>query len=394
MAVLDVRWMAEQASLGSQRPFGARLTRLTSAPMISDDIYGEQPRTTPDGSRIAFRRQVPGHPSELWIADFGRARIGRVEGVSDNAPTAKYTGRLYCLRSSGQGTELIRLDLRTLEVTSLCDFTDVPSLASPCVSFDERWYFGLRSRGPHQYDIIRVALGSGKWTSIYQDPDICNPHLQTCPHSGDLLVQHNRGCEFDDSGQILRLVGDQGATLFAIDPDGGNYRQIPVGQPYSTWAATGHECWVGTTGWVAYTESRPPDAAAETGNFMAARPGDAEPTPLAPGYRFNHISVSACGRYFVGDASNLEGVPLVVGSVATGRSAIVCFSETTPGSPQWIHTHPYITPDNASLIFNSDRSGVPQVYRLELPDGLLTGLDGEAGTGLRGAGRPSGSGLT
>lgn len=381
MALLQAQWLAEFAVLGPQRPFGARLTRLTSAPMISDDIYGEQPRCTPDGSRIAFRRRVPGQPAELWIADFGRARIARVEGVKDSAPTAKYTGRLYCLRSADREKQLLRLDLQTLEEALLCDFTEVPALASPCVSFDERYYFGLWKQGPHQYEIVRVELDTGEWTTIYQDPDICNPHLQTCPASGDLLVQHNRGCEFDSTGQLLRLVGDQGATLFVIDAEGGKYRQVPVGPPYSDWPATGHECWVAATGRVAYTESRPAEAAAETGNFMAALPGEPQPTPLAPGYRLNHISVSADGRYFVGDATNLDGVPLVVGSMRTGRSAIVCFSETTPGSPQWIHTHPYITPDNRALIFNSDRSGVPQIYRLELPAGLLDGLDGGAGTG-------------
>ena len=376
MPSLDVKWEAESATLEPQRPFGARLTRLTSAPMISDDIYGEQPRCTPDGRRIAFRRQVPGSPSQLWICDFERGKVARVPGFSDNAPTAKYTGRLYCLREADGTRQLVRLDLASLEETPLCDFGEAPSLASPCVSFDEASYFGLWRKAPHDYEIVRVDLATGAWHTIYGDPDICNPHLQTCPASGDLLVQHNRGCQFDDSGQILRLVGDEGATLFVIDADGGGYRQIPVGTPYSTWPTTGHECWAGDSGAVVYTESRPAEASTETGNTMIAHPGEAVARPIAAGYRINHISVSACGRYYVGDAAGLAGVPLVVGSVRTGRSALVCFSETTPGSPQWIHTHPYITPDNGHVIFNSDRSGVPQIYRLTLPEGLLPGLDG------------------
>ena len=274
MPSLDVKWEAEFATLEPQRPFGARLTRLTSAPMISDDIYGEQPRCTPDGRRIAFRRQVPGSPSQLWICDFERSKVARVPGCSDNTPTAKYTGRLYCLREVDGTRQLVRLDLASLEETSLCDFGEVPPLASPCVTFDEASYFGLWRKAPHEYEIVRVDLATGAWHTIYGDPDICNPHLQTCPASGDLLVQHNRGCQFDDSGQILRLVGDEGATLFVIDADGGGCRQIPVGTPYSTWPTTGHECWAGDSGAVVYTESRPAEASTETGNTMIARPGD------------------------------------------------------------------------------------------------------------------------
>ena len=380
MGSVSVSWSVESARMGPQPPFGARLTRLTSAPMISDNIYGEQPRCTPDGMRMVFRRHLPGLPSELWMADFVRNRIGRLQdqGSGGWIATPKYTGLLYVLRDD----DLVRIGLSTLEEERICGFDDVPPLRSVCVSHDGRWCFGMYSQGPHQYDIIRVDLGDGSWKSIYTDPDICNPHLQTCPRTGDLLVQHNRGCEFDAAGQTLRLVGDQGATLFVIDREGGDYRQIPVGTPYSDWPATGHECWVGESGWVAYTEARPHDVALRRGNFLAAQPGDAEARPVTTGYYFNHISVSACGRYFVGDATSLEGVPLVVGSMATGRSVILCRSETTPASPQWVHTHPYFTTDSKSVIFNSDRSGVPQIYRIEVPGGLLEGLDSAAGMGF------------
>jgi hypothetical protein len=381
MSSVKVAWSVESASLGPQPPFGANLTRLTSAPLISDNIYGEQPRCTPDGTRIAFRRHLPGHPSQLWIADFARRRVGLVEGMDAGVATAKYTGMVYRVVGQGATRRLRRFDLATLDDTDVCDFSALPDLRAPCVSLDGRWYYGMRSQGPHQFDIIRVDLTSGAWTSIYADPDICNPHLQTCPATGALLVQHNRGCEFDADGQITHLVGRQGATLFVIDPDGSSYRQIPVGTPYGEYPATGHECWVGTTGWVAYTDARPAPAAVQAGNFLAARPGDAKAVPITTGYYFNHISVSACGRFFVCDATSLRGVPLVIGSMATGRSAMLCFSETTPGSPQWIHTHPYFTPDSRSVIFNSDRSGVPQIYRIEIPAGLLDGLAAPAGIG-------------
>ena len=381
MATATVTWSVESARLGPQPPFGANLTRLTSAPVISDNIYGEQPRCTPDASRIAFRRHLPGQASQLWVADFARHRIGLIEDMEGHGSTAKYSGLLYFTRTNGNGTRMLRLDLATLEVADLCDFSGVPSLGSHCVSFDGRWSFGLRNQGPHRYDIIRVDLSDGSWESIYEDPDICNPHLQTCPATGDLLVQHNRGCELDEEGRVKRLVGEQGATLFVIDPGGGNYRQLPVGTPYSDYPATGHECWVGKTGWVAYTEARPGAVAVAQGNFVAARPGDEASVPIQTGYYFNHISVSSCGRFFVGDATNLEGVPLVVGSMATGRCVILCFSKTTPASPQWVHTHPYLTTDNRAVIFNSDRSGVPQIYRLDIPDGLLEGLDSRAGIG-------------
>ena len=383
MGSVSISWAVESARLGPQPPFGAKLTRLTSAPVISDNIYGEQPRCTPDGMRIGFRRHLPGAPSELWVADFERNRIGRVGDCCWGGwvATPKYTGLLYVLRGDADEQRLVRIDLSTLEEERVCDFAGVPELRSVCVSHDGCWCFGMRSQGPHEYDILRVNLADGAWTSIYADPDICNPHLQTCPRTGDLMVQHNRGCEFDATGQRLRLVGDQGATLFVIDPDGGNYRQIPVGKPYSDWPATGHECWVGESGWVAYSEGRPHDVAIRSGNFLAARPGDDEARPVTTGYYFNHISVSSCGRYFVGDATSSEGVPLVVGSMATGRSVILCRSETTPASPQWIHTHPYFTADNRSVIFNSDRSGVPQIYRVEVPSGLLEGMDSPAGIG-------------
>jgi oligogalacturonide lyase len=49
------------------------------------------------------------------------------------------------------------------------------------------------------------------------------------------------------------------------------------------------------------------------------------------------------------------------------------------GSPQYTHMHPYITPGNRRVIFNSDRTGIPQVYAADIPDDFLAKLQSNDG---------------
>jgi hypothetical protein len=48
-------------------------------------------------------------------------------------------------------------------------------------------------------------------------------------------------------------------------------------------------------------------------------------------------------------------------------------STDTVYGPQWTHPHPSFTPDEKWAIFTSDRTGHPQVYAVELPDGGTAG---------------------
>ena len=45
------------------------------------------------------------------------------------------------------------------------------------------------------------------------------------------------------------------------------------------------------------------------------------------------------------------------------------------GFPQYTHPHPYFTPDCRWVIFNSDRTGIPQIYAARVPGGLLESLE-------------------
>ena len=78
-----------------------------------------------------------------------------------------------------------------------------------------------------EFGILRVDLEAGVSKVIHQDPEILNPHMQFEPGEGqDILVQYNRGGFLDEVGNIVRLVGEQGATFYVIDYEGQNVRRF------------------------------------------------------------------------------------------------------------------------------------------------------------------------
>jgi hypothetical protein len=89
---------------------------------------------------------------------------------------------------------------------------------------------------------------------------------------------------------------------------------------------------------------------------------------------FIHPSPSRDGRFFVAEVQQPARV-IVAGSARTGKTRILCDTGAARldmyGCPI-----PYFSPDCRWVIFNSDRTGTPQVYAATVPDGLLEDLDG------------------
>jgi Tol biopolymer transport system component len=94
---------------------------------------------------------------------------------------------------------------------------------------------------------------------------------------------------------------------------------------------------------------------------------------VARGVYFCHPNVSRDGRWFVSDVS--PGGEIMVGSLETGRYRLLCSSGSSFGRPQYTHPHPFFSPDTRHVLYNSDRSGLAQIYVAELPEGFLDGLD-------------------
>ena len=229
---------------------------------------------------------------------------------------------------------------------------------------------------------MRADLSQGSPQEIYRlrgeqkildrDPYILNPHPQFEPvREPGLLIQHNRGGRYTADGALERLVGLEGATLYLLSVPQGERTELQVGTPYTT-PCTGHEAWVGDTGQVLLTVAARGDFSAEQGNLLAVRAGEPART-VSRGYRFNHVGVSRCGRLFTADDWQAD-YKIIIGSTATGRSAVLCASQTSPTRAQNSHPHAYLTPDLRWVIFNSNRSGFAHIYAARVPDTMVEPL--------------------
>jgi hypothetical protein len=187
------------------------------------------------------------------------------------------------------------------------------------------------------------------------------------------MIQHNRGAQVDETGRMVVRFGEIGKTIYLIDVEGGNRRPLPWGKPH-IWPTQGHQCWISKTGGILSTVGGGPrEQLAEEGNLLALWPGAAKPEVVGRGYYFSHPNASRDGRFWVSDERG--GARIVAGSFKTGKQQVICASGASFGSPQYTHPHPYFSPDNRWVIYNSDRTGIPHVYAACLPEGLLDELD-------------------
>lgn len=109
------------------------------------------------------------------------------------------------------------------------------------------------------------------------------------------------------------------------------------------------------------------EEAREAGNLYAIKEGD-KPRVVAQRYVFGHLGMSRCGRFFCCDDRGHQN-RIVIGSVQTGRTAVVCYPENNR-----TYAHAYITPDLKWVMFNSNRTGSPHIYPASVPERLTESL--------------------
>lgn len=364
-----------------QQDTGSTIYQVTDDTLSKSNIYCEIPYCSADSKYFVFSQTNPEYDrnkSEYVICELGTWKthiIGRgIAGISGVAITHK--GIFYYLRHNEKDEiELIRLDLATGKFDVVYVFEKKPQMRSlGTVSPDGNLYaYGVTVDDKFTlFGIEVVDLTKGTHKIVDTDPYILNPHPQFEPSEGkQILVQHNRGGQIDETGKLIKLVGEEGATLYILDVNSGKRTELMVGKPYTT-PATGHEAWIGDTQEILLTVVASDDFAPEKGNLLAVSAGNIARV-VCKGFWLNHVGTSVCGKFFSCDDTRTKDV--IIGSMKTGKTKIICHTETSYGRAQNTHPHPYLTPDLKWVVFNSDRTGLPQIYVASVPDGTIEELE-------------------
>ncbi len=360
---------------------GSEIWQVTTEELRQSNIYCEVPYCSRDSRYFVYERRNPKlvgvNKVEFMVVELGTWKQHRLDATIGLVGCAITTdGMFYYLKQAKKNAyDLMRVDLAkgSPECVYRIEGEERPrSLGT--VSADGRYYATGKTLGGDykMFGILLIDLKTGAKTILDRDPYILNPHPQFSPGDPKLLmVQHNRGGECTPKGKLLRLVGPEGATLYLVSTPDGKRTTLQVGKPYTT-PCTGHEAWIGRTNEILLSVAASGDYAPTEGNLLGVRAGGPARV-VAKGYRYNHVGATPCGRFFSADDWQ-PPYKVVIGSVKTGKTAVVCESKTDVARAQNTHPHAYLTPDLKWVIFNSNRTGFPHVYAASVPDGMIQDL--------------------
>ena len=235
-----------------------------------------------------------------------------------------------------------------------------------------------------------MDLKEKTWKTILERPELFSAHLQYAPKadaSGNFQIMGllHRGKKLNNQWHMMDVpTKHPGTGYYVVDNDGGNFREFPSGRPFVR-SNNGHCAWVGNTGRIVFSVSWDQktwqlDPRWPQGNLFTAAAGEEKPRVFhAPAHRFNHVSVSKCGRYFVCD-SYPKGIPgptvIVIGNIETGKYRnVISDCKASSGGPACSHAHAYLTADNKHVIYNADPYWIGQVFFARLADGFLESLN-------------------
>ncbi len=341
---------------------GAKVYLLGADERPADNIYGEQPYSDPASRRIAIRYYSQGD-LRGGIEIFDLYDGSRHEILSGKPPFPAFhpwSDWLY-YRQTVDGTPMLRrCNYTTLEIENIAPLPpERGSYSYGTVSPDHRWFaVAVRPEGAEVTRVDLLDIESGEWRVLLDKPGYLAKHEQFSRDGRNkVLIQLN---QMPDVKQVL---------LGEIDLS-GEMELFPADLPH-TLRPTGHEAWVGDKSSVFFSTAVDPETGA---NIYVGAVGDEGATVVPnPGTRVGHVSVTADGRYWIGDTGE-EGVPIYIGDLETGRCKRLIFSRTEYDGTQWAHAHPYMTADNKWVIFTARRNGLPQVYGAYLAEGWLEGI--------------------
>jgi hypothetical protein len=403
--------------LDPQSPPGLRVVQITTDNRVaSSHVYMEAPIFTPDSRRfIYFRlgnpreRDSREHRRQYMICDiadrFAGQQITNELGATGPAvsPDGKYM--YYLVDETRVGGSRIRLKRVLLDTLWREEIIVIDRALPGCDAVPSRLY-PLSSISPDGKRLCTSAhLGNGlkanaSWGLIVfdlekvtaevvlQGSDYCNMHPQYCHNAKqghDILVQHNHGSECDASGKIVTLTGGEGADVHVVRDDGSNFRDMPWGRD-GVERCQGHQCWRGAHVTAVSSMSSGPDALGPLVEALPAQTDKRHTGKLIPGaWRneisrnvqrpfFCHFAFDPTGTKFVSDFRDPDDLQrkssIVIGSLGEGKDSALRIRHLLHPRATWkhgqqSHPHPFLSPDGRWAFFNSNESGLCQIFAIE-----------------------------
>ena len=396
-----------------EAPEGIEVVQLTSGNLPSPHIYMEAQIFSPDSSWFILHESATPHggskddPNHRYlvcdIAD-GCSLRPITDEVGPTAPSISPDGRyLYyfvdetepdggrltlkrvCIDGTDRQTLLV-LDTPPKNATRRASLlyplstirADGKKLALSC-------FFGDGVGEEQPWGLMVFDLETMSVEMILSGPTWCNIHPQYCrskdpEHMQDILIQENHGCTYTPTGDIVHLVGGDGADIHVIKDDGTDFRNMPWGRDGNE-SCQGHQCWRGETTWAITSTGtkQPPEeqliegrATAHAGHVGLNSPGGVR-NDLSRSFDapcFYHFATDKDGKRFVTDtAKRDQGGRVFIADLGTpGESALsswTCLANPRCSWEKGAHLHPFLSPDGTKAFFNSDESGVLQAYMIQ-----------------------------
>jgi len=322
---------------------GVTVTRLTHYSCIAQNLYFEMQSFTLDEAYVTLISQRFAGRDAPW--DLYRVRTDGHELVQltecDDISGIVFSPVKSAFFYQSKG-ELHRLEIHSLKddvIAKAPGAKPVQPRSLATIDDEGRAYIGSVITDKGDAVIFKTDTATGKTDILHSSNFVV--HLHVDPQGKNLF--------------FIDHANDTGPSI--MDTDGKNLRLYPF-RKFS------HHTWFGSTGLMQGTLVPPGNA------LVTYREGDAEPVILTEGRYYWHSSASRDAQWIVSDTNwPQEGIYLF--HVASRTVTYVCDSRSSCSHPQWSHPHPALSPGMKYVLFNSDYSGIGQVYLATLTPEFL-----------------------
>lgn len=357
------------------RETGVEVLQMTDAAAISHATYFLQSSFTPDGRTLLFISNRSGSWQLFAIAPYPGGPIRQLTSavpIHPFSPAIHADGRrVFFVR----GASICLIDIETLAETCVVDFGD-GSMGEPSLDASGEWLVAAIKKDGQSGLAVGRADGR-EWSVI--------PFPRTVIHP-----------QFHPLEPVwLEFAGDPASRMHRVRRDGTGLECL---YQHPNDELVVHETFLGRTGNLVYTVW--PRA-------LRAMDWTTREHRTICEYNAWHITPNRDGSKVLCDTNHPDNGIFVI-DVATGDRMQVCLSEASGGGsqwktsryalaadfaaargaaaagenplswmeagtdtvygPQWTHPHPSFSPDERSVVFASDRTGVTQVYVAAIPD--------------------------